>query len=269
LETLRFYVKLIMLTKGMLNARALHELDEGSLYVSTSFINVVLEKLRLPLLPHEIDDLLNKLNSLVEDNFIYYDDFMNCMCEVHHKHYELPLKRKKAHSRENLIINHDNTYVNAAMASEAVNTPNQPSEQPNNAPADVPKSSSSAIQANAPLSLSEFKNLMKNFFGTVYSIKDRSSGTNFISRAENVTKQELIEMLTMATPNIFQAASILSTDRKAVIINRLNTQVKNQIELKSIDEVLAEYREVVIALLKEIGEEKNLIFAIMISKLMK
>lgn len=68
LDAFNFYLRVLTLSKMLLSKRALHELEEGSLYVSTTFVNNILEKLRLPLSQPEIDELLNKLNALVEDN---------------------------------------------------------------------------------------------------------------------------------------------------------------------------------------------------------
>jgi hypothetical protein len=65
--TLQFYLRTLHLTKIILNKRALHELEEGALYVSLSFVNNLLERLNLPFNTDDAKSIMTEIEKEAED----------------------------------------------------------------------------------------------------------------------------------------------------------------------------------------------------------
>lgn len=92
--TLPLYLKALQLTKGILNKKALKELEDGTLFVSETFVYSLLERLKLPLSQDEQRTFFDSVLQQFEDGYIYFDDFMILLVAAYHKHEERRLQEE-------------------------------------------------------------------------------------------------------------------------------------------------------------------------------
>lgn len=97
------------------------------------------------------------------------------------------------------------------------------------------KKKRASIQANkSPLTLSEFKNMMKLFFGNLFIVREKATAANFIQRAENSSKLSFEEMIRSTLPNIFAAIAGLNSERKEYFVMRYQQSIKNRYDMMNL-----------------------------------
>lgn len=78
--------RVLHFTKVILNKRALHELEEGALYVSTAFIMNMIDKMNVPLLPEELSRFTKAMEAEADGNYVYYDSILLLLVRTYHEH---------------------------------------------------------------------------------------------------------------------------------------------------------------------------------------
>ncbi|KAL9655288.1 hypothetical protein ABK040_009061 [Willaertia magna] len=236
LATLQLYLKVLHMTKVILNKRALRELEEGSLFVSISFVTNLIEKLEL-FNENEQKEFIAKVQEHAEDDFIYFDLLLRMFIEMYH--HWIILKQKVAPTSEN-----DTTNSSSSKSKPA--TGNQIS-----------------------ISIASFKKMLRTYFKRLYIIKDKSTGAgDFVARSEKISKTYLIEVVSQTSDTIkevIQNKIKEFTTQKELFDDLI--QLKSNIEKHSLEEGMNSYRNYIINLLANVEDETHKVFAIMIQKL--
>lgn len=78
------YVRMLSITKAMLNKRALRELEDGNLVLSLLFVNILLDRLRIWGDQGIPDEVVERLNAVVRRGFASLEDVAHVLIETHH-----------------------------------------------------------------------------------------------------------------------------------------------------------------------------------------
>jgi hypothetical protein len=242
LVTLQFYLRTIHLTKVILNKRALHELEEGALYVSLSFANNLLERLRLPFSEEEMEGLVKMINDNTEDSFIFFDNLLSILVFAFNEH----LKKRRPGAQE------------------------EPSPQPTPPSAGAPAAGATEKKKKTAISTSAFKRMMRTFFVNLYNVNNKSSSsTSFVTLNEQITRETILDVYAQTELDVNECiSSIENEDRKQEVTTEYGTiQEFISDEMNSIPESLDKYKNFIAKLFAVMNNEKYRIFAMMINKL--
>jgi hypothetical protein len=245
LVTLQFYLRTIHLTKVILNKRALHELEEGALYVSLSFTNNLLERLRLPFTEEELEGLIKMINDNSEDSFVFFDNLLSILVYSFNEHLK---KRRPSHLQQQ--------------------QPQQEQEQVAVEPIEEEKSDGK--KKKTAISTSSFKRMMKSFFANLYAVNNKSTNsTSFVTLNPEVNREMIVETYAQTELDINECISSLDNeDRKQMLSTEYGSiQEFISAEINSVTECLDKYKNFVAKLFAMMSDEKHRIFAMMINKL--
>eukprot|EP00818_Percolomonas_sp_WS_P008755 CAMPEP_0117456066 /NCGR_PEP_ID=MMETSP0759-20121206/11685_1 /TAXON_ID=63605 /ORGANISM="Percolomonas cosmopolitus, Strain WS" /LENGTH=1125 /DNA_ID=CAMNT_0005249393 /DNA_START=270 /DNA_END=3648 /DNA_ORIENTATION=+ len=243
LSTLSLYLRALNFTKSILNKKALKELEEGTLYVSETFVFNLLDRLKLPLSEDEHQQFFNTVSQQSEEGYIYFDDLSILLIATYHKHEE------------------GQTIV--GDVSDVLNVPQGEENDPVSA-----KNSARSSGKTSSVSVAAFKRVVRNFFGKIYVVGTDVNDPTFVRRNENITKRDLVQVYTQCQRLVVEIINSLEQPDVRGKFLEVHSNLYRIVNEVALEEALTHYKNYMCVLLHERQDENSQVFSRMISNLM-